>query len=63
MTSDLHNESSKSYIATGSPKVTIFWSHSFIGEESVSAGEPCNLTDNPTWIIDPIDGTTSFVHR
>ncbi|KXJ10826.1 inositol monophosphatase 1 [Exaiptasia diaphana] len=37
--------------------------HSFIGEESVSAGEPCNLTDNPTWIIDPIDGTTSFIHR
>ncbi|KAL4842551.1 hypothetical protein H8958_012838 [Nasalis larvatus] len=21
------------------------------------------LTDNPTWIIDPIDGTTKFVHR
>ena len=36
---------------------------SFIGEESVAAGEKCNLTDNPTWIIDPIDGTTNFVHR
>lgn len=21
------------------------------------------LTDEPTWIIDPIDGTTNFVHR
>jgi len=21
------------------------------------------LTDDPTWIIDPIDGTTNFVHR
>uniref|UniRef100_A0A8C8ZBR3 Inositol-1-monophosphatase n=1 Tax=Prolemur simus TaxID=1328070 RepID=A0A8C8ZBR3_PROSS len=37
-------------------------SHSFIGEESVAAGEKCVLTDNPTWIIDPIDGTTNFVH-
>ncbi|XP_074843127.1 inositol monophosphatase 1 [Carettochelys insculpta] len=38
-------------------------SHSFIGEESVAAGECSTLTDNPTWIIDPIDGTTNFVHR
>ncbi|XP_047424143.1 inositol monophosphatase 1-like [Mugil cephalus] len=37
--------------------------HSFIGEESVAAGAPSVLTDNPTWIIDPIDGTTNFVHR
>ncbi|NXO17231.1 IMPA1 monophosphatase, partial [Oriolus oriolus] len=36
---------------------------SFIGEESVAAGEASILTDNPTWIIDPIDGTTNFVHR
>ncbi|XP_038586926.1 inositol monophosphatase 1-like [Micropterus salmoides] len=37
--------------------------HSFIGEESVAAGAPSVLTENPTWIIDPIDGTTNFVHR
>ncbi|XP_020489292.1 inositol monophosphatase 1 [Labrus bergylta] len=37
--------------------------HSFIGEESVAAGAPSILTDSPTWIIDPIDGTTNFVHR
>ncbi|XP_017261806.1 inositol monophosphatase 1 [Kryptolebias marmoratus] len=37
--------------------------HSFIGEESVAAGASSVLTDNPTWIIDPIDGTTNFVHR
>jgi len=36
--------------------------HSFIGEESVSDGAPAKLTDNPTWIVDPIDGTTNFVH-
>ncbi|XP_034534455.1 inositol monophosphatase 1-like, partial [Notolabrus celidotus] len=39
-----------------------FPSHRFIGEESVAAGERCVLTDEPTWIIDPIDGTTNFVH-
>ncbi|KAK5860538.1 hypothetical protein PBY51_022005 [Eleginops maclovinus] len=36
--------------------------HRFIGEESVAAGESCVLSDEPTWIIDPIDGTTNFVH-
>ncbi|KAM9839564.1 inositol monophosphatase 1-like [Aulostomus maculatus] len=36
--------------------------HCFIGEESVAKGEPCILTDKPTWIIDPVDGTTNFVH-
>ncbi|KAE8598318.1 hypothetical protein XENTR_v10016799 [Xenopus tropicalis] len=37
--------------------------HRFIGEESTSAGSKCVLTDSPTWIIDPIDGTCNFVHR
>jgi len=38
-------------------------SHKLIGEES--SGADCNytLTDDPTWTIDPIDGTTNFVHR
>lgn len=31
----------------------------FIGEESASKAE---WTNEPTWIIDPIDGTTNFVH-
>lgn len=39
-----------------------FPSHRFIGEESVSSGGSCTLTDTPTWIIDPIDGTLNFVH-
>jgi len=38
-----------------------FSDHKFIGEES-SEGKNC-LTDAPTWIIDPIDGTTNFVHK
>ncbi|CAB1341146.1 unnamed protein product [Coregonus sp. 'balchen'] len=39
-----------------------FPSHRFIGEESSAAGEKCILTDSPSWIIDPIDGTCNFVH-
>ncbi|XP_008470898.1 inositol monophosphatase 1 [Diaphorina citri] len=36
--------------------------HKFIGEESTADGIKCELTSNPTWIIDPIDGTMNFVH-
>ncbi|XP_041454412.1 inositol monophosphatase 1-like [Lytechinus variegatus] len=39
-----------------------FPDHCFIGEESVAAGQKIELTDAPTWIIDPVDGTTNFVH-
>lgn len=39
-----------------------FPSHKFIGEESTAAGAKCVLTSDPTWIIDPIDGTMNFVH-
>ncbi|GAA6021625.1 hypothetical protein JCM11491_001243 [Sporobolomyces phaffii] len=34
----------------------------FIGEESFAGGERVDLTDEPTFICDPIDGTTNFVH-
>lgn len=34
----------------------------FIGEESAAMGAKSPFTDDPTWIIDPIDGTTNFVH-
>jgi len=40
----------------------VFPDHSFIGEESVAAGDKVELTDAPTWIIDPVDGTMNFVH-
>jgi myo-inositol-1(or 4)-monophosphatase len=36
--------------------------HQFIGEEETSSGKKVVLTDKPTWIIDPIDGTMNFVH-
>ncbi|CAE6361629.1 unnamed protein product [Rhizoctonia solani] len=37
-------------------------SFSFIGEESYSAGEQNPITDTATFCVDPIDGTTNFVH-
>ncbi|KAI9220046.1 hypothetical protein BC828DRAFT_384436 [Blastocladiella britannica] len=39
-----------------------FPTYHFIGEETASAGGNCTLTDDPTVIIDPVDGTTNFVH-
>merc|ERR1712224_984759 len=39
-----------------------FPTHAIIGEES-SGQSKYTLTDEPTWTIDPIDGTTNFVHR
>ncbi|WOL10430.1 inositol monophosphatase 3 [Canna indica] len=36
--------------------------HKFIGEETCATSGTAELTDEPTWIIDPIDGTTNFVH-
>jgi myo-inositol-1(or 4)-monophosphatase len=36
--------------------------HQFIGEEETSEGKKAILSDAPTWIIDPIDGTMNFVH-
>lgn len=36
----------------------------FIGEEeSAESHREAELTDDPTWIIDPIDGTTNFIHK
>ncbi|KMZ00957.1 uncharacterized protein Dsimw501_GD12132 [Drosophila simulans] len=40
-----------------------FPEHKFIGEEESSGEEGVKkLTDEPTWIIDPVDGTMNFVH-
>nr|O49071.1 RecName: Full=Inositol monophosphatase; Short=IMP; Short=IMPase; AltName: Full=Inositol-1(or 4)-monophosphatase [Mesembryanthemum crystallinum]AAB92418.1 inositol monophosphatase [Mesembryanthemum crystallinum] len=36
--------------------------HKFIGEETTAAYGATELTDEPTWIVDPLDGTTNFVH-
>ncbi|XP_071723856.1 inositol monophosphatase 3-like [Rutidosis leptorrhynchoides] len=39
-----------------------FPTHKFIGEETTAANGKMELTDEPTWIVDPVDGTTNFVH-
>ncbi|GMH30269.1 hypothetical protein Nepgr_032112 [Nepenthes gracilis] len=39
-----------------------FPSHKFIGEETTAIYGAAELTDDPTWIVDPLDGTTNFVH-
>lgn len=41
----------------------IFPDHKLIGEETTALSGTFELTDSPTWIIDPLDGTTNFVHR
>lgn len=38
----------------------LYPSHKFIGEESAET-VATKLTDDPTWIIDPIDGTSNFI--
>jgi len=35
--------------------------HKLIGEESFVGPNSITLTDDPTWVIDPIDGTSNFV--
>nr|XP_023029614.1 inositol monophosphatase 1-like [Leptinotarsa decemlineata] len=37
--------------------------HKFIGEEESEVNGISELTDTPTWIIDPIDGTANFVRN
>ncbi|MQL99860.1 hypothetical protein Taro_032589 [Colocasia esculenta] len=39
-----------------------FPDHKFIGEETTAALGAAELSDDPTWIVDPLDGTTNFVH-
>ncbi|XP_024535072.1 inositol-phosphate phosphatase [Selaginella moellendorffii] len=39
-----------------------FPDHKFIGEETSALNGTAELTDEPTWIVDPLDGTTNFVH-
>ena len=38
--------------------------HSFVGEETYSKGSSKEylVTDDPTWVVDPLDGTVNFTH-
>jgi myo-inositol-1(or 4)-monophosphatase len=39
-----------------------FPSHGFLGEEDVASQKRPGPDAPPTWIVDPIDGTTNYVH-
>jgi len=39
-----------------------FADHGFLGEEDLSASKRPDADAPPTWIVDPIDGTTNYVH-
>lgn len=56
-----YDQASEKFLISGLTKA--FPTHKFIGEETVSgSNEEPVLTEDPTWVIDPIDGTTNFVH-
>ncbi|MDP2437682.1 MAG: inositol monophosphatase family protein [archaeon] len=40
-----------------------FPQHAILGEEAAAEQGHYTLGDEPTWCIDPIDGTTNFVHH
>lgn len=40
-----------------------FPGYAFLGEEEATDGGGEHLGDSATWVVDPIDGTTNFVHR
>ena len=37
-----------------------FPAHAFLGEEE--SGGSYNISDDPTWVCDPVDGTANFLH-
>jgi len=39
-----------------------FPSHAFLGEEEAGSKNRLSADAPPTWIVDPIDGTTNYVH-
>ncbi len=40
----------------------LFPDHRFLGEEGTEAKDRAGPDDPPTWIVDPLDGTTNYVH-
>lgn len=61
--SDMVTETDQAVEAFVKEKISAAYpSHKFIGEETFAAGEKPSFTDEPTWIVDPIDGTTNFIH-
>lgn len=62
-TADLVTETDQAVEALVKKEISAkFPNHAFIGEESWAAGEEGQIGSEVTWIVDPIDGTTNFVH-
>ncbi len=40
-----------------------FPSHQLIGEEGSSTGDLTSLDSGPCWLVDPLDGTTNYLHQ
>ncbi|KIV89899.1 hypothetical protein PV10_07259 [Exophiala mesophila] len=61
-TADLVTETDRAVESFISTKLkSLYPSFSFLGEETYQPGQ--NLGPEPTFVVDPIDGTTNFVHR
>ncbi|KAJ2747105.1 hypothetical protein GGI20_000810 [Coemansia sp. BCRC 34301] len=41
----------------------IYPHHKFVGEETTAECGDVAITNDPTWIVDPVDGTNNFVHH
>ncbi|KAJ2874033.1 hypothetical protein H4R27_001160, partial [Coemansia aciculifera] len=41
----------------------IYPHHKFVGEETTAECGEVAITNDPTWIVDPVDGTNNFVHH
>lgn len=62
---DLVTETDKAVEALISTRLsTLYPTYVFLGEETYNYSDPSKsvLTDAPTFVVDPIDGTTNFVH-
>ena len=61
---DLVTETDKLVEKTIFDKISsVYPSHVRIGEETASEDDTSIvITDDPTWVVDPVDGTTNFVH-
>ena len=73
---DIENKSSETDLVTQYDKAcedlvrgilsTFNTSYQLIGEETYTAADALKLSpdnETPVWVVDPIDGTTSFIHR
>ncbi|KAJ1813937.1 hypothetical protein LPJ60_006192, partial [Coemansia sp. RSA 2675] len=42
---------------------SIYPHHKFVGKETTAEAGEVPITNDPTWTVDPVDGTNNFVHH